>query len=278
MHQFGKILIVDDQVENLRIMAGFLRSSVNHYDLLEVSSGIRALKIAHEAKPDLIITDWDMPQMNGIELIMALKSDPATRGIPVIMATGVMLTSDNLMLALDAGAVDYIRKPIDRLEFQARISSALTVAAHHKKVLDDKNRQLTEYALMMVKNHEFVQLLHEQLWRLLNADFDGRESFVRIKLVTRLLDEHLRTGSFEKFEVAFSELHPLFYKNLLARFPSLTAGEMKLCAFIRLGLNIKDVATLLCVTPEGVKVSRSRLRKKLYLKPSENIESFLMGV
>jgi len=75
-----------------------------------------------------------MPVMNGIEFIKALKNNPKTADIPVIMCTGIMTTSENLETALTVGAVDYIRKPIDSIEFVARTKANLHLAEKYNEV------------------------------------------------------------------------------------------------------------------------------------------------
>jgi DNA-binding response OmpR family regulator/DNA-binding CsgD family transcriptional regulator len=273
-----KILVVDDQVENLKIMVNYLQSHKCQYDLLQSNAAGKALAIAVQTKPDLIITDWDMPGMDGLAFIKALKLEPSTRDIPVVMATGVMLSSQNLMLALDAGAFDYLRKPIDPIELQARVNSALTISEYHRKAIDAKNHELAEFALLMVKQNKFNQGIRDQLTELLNTDANCERSKLLLAQTIGQIDEQLRVSEYEKFDVVFTQVHPSFNKNLLDRFADLTAGELRLCAYVRMGLSIKDVAALMCISPESVKVARSRLRKKLGLEGADNLESFLMGM
>lgn len=144
-----KILIVDDEVTNLKILAdSFDKNNEMQFEILRTLSAKKALKIAIEEKPSLIITDWDMPEMNGIELIRQLKSHEETKDIPVIMCTGVMLTSENLNTALEAGAADYIRKPVDIIELKARTNSMLQLGKSIRKTkeqnkeLEEKNKKL----------------------------------------------------------------------------------------------------------------------------------------
>ncbi|MBK3517351.1 hybrid sensor histidine kinase/response regulator [Carboxylicivirga marina] len=122
------ILVVDDQLENLQIIADCLSECNPPYTTIKVPEAQIALKILESKRPDLIITDWEMPGMNGIEFIITLKNNPATAEIPVIMCTGVMVESENLQKALEAGALDYVRKPIDKIELLARVNSALMLA------------------------------------------------------------------------------------------------------------------------------------------------------
>jgi diguanylate cyclase (GGDEF)-like protein len=139
-----KILIVDDEVSNLSVIAhAFDRMVQLHYEILQTPSPARALEIAVAEQPDLVITDWDMPGMDGIELIRRLKADEATRDIPVIMCTGVMTTSENLQAALSAGAVDYIRKPVDAIELTARTHSMLQLASSFRRIRK-QNQELRE--------------------------------------------------------------------------------------------------------------------------------------
>ena len=129
-----KILIVDDQPDNLDAIVRFIEEDHSPYELLQALSAEIALSIAKKEIPDLIITDWEMPEMDGIDLIKALKSYKETKDIPVIMCTGVMLDSSDLKTALDAGAIDYIRKPIDKVELLARINSVLRLANSFKEI------------------------------------------------------------------------------------------------------------------------------------------------
>ena len=114
--QTYKILIVDDEIEHLESIIEIIEETDMPYSILQACTGDIALIITEKEIPDLIITDWEMPGMNGIELIKLIKKNEKTRDIPIIMCTGVMTDSKNLETALQAGAVDYIRKPIDKIE------------------------------------------------------------------------------------------------------------------------------------------------------------------
>ncbi len=136
-----KILIVDDQAEQLESIVGIIENNINSYRILQAFDGKTAIKIAEKEIPDLIITDWEMPGMSGIELIKLLKSREKTQDIPVIMCTGVMTKSENLASSLKVGAVDYVRKPVDEIELPARINSMLILSESYKKI-KKQNHQL----------------------------------------------------------------------------------------------------------------------------------------
>jgi signal transduction histidine kinase len=154
------ILVADDQPGNLDTIIKYLEESEGVYNILNATNGQIACKVAEKKQPDLIIMDWEMPVMSGIEAIRYLKSQDSTKDIPIIMATGVMLSPAHLKVALDAGAIDYIRKPIERTELLARINSILKLADSYKMIkAQNENIQSTNKRLLEL-NYEKDQLIH----------------------------------------------------------------------------------------------------------------------
>ncbi len=132
------ILAVDDESIQLEIISGIVEAFHEPYRIMATINPQRAYQIAVDEQPDVIITDWDMPGMNGIELIQLLKSNPAVRDIPVLMCTGTMTDSHNLYVALKSGAEDYVRKPVDGIELMARIHAMLTMSEYLKTIKAQK--------------------------------------------------------------------------------------------------------------------------------------------
>lgn len=92
--------------------------------------------------------------------------------------------------------------------------------------------------------------------------------------IQKLLDSYLNIED-KTFEIQMDELHQGFFKELKARFPSLSNNDLRLCAYIKIGLNSKEIAEMLNIQPSSSYISRSRLRKKLNLKADEDLYSFL---
>ncbi|TAE07935.1 MAG: hybrid sensor histidine kinase/response regulator [Bacteroidetes bacterium] len=132
------IIIADDNPENLRLIMDILKKTDLHCNLIAVPNGKVLVEIALQKVPDLIITDWEMPVMNGLEALIELKKHPFTEHIPVIMCTGIMTTSNDLKTAMDAGAVDYVRKPVEAMELVARVQSMLRLSASYIKIKEQK--------------------------------------------------------------------------------------------------------------------------------------------
>ncbi|WP_207884507.1 two-component system response regulator [Pseudomonas sp. 30_B] len=132
------ILVVDDQPDNLMLMSELL---MDRYQVRVAGSGAKALRLMQsDPRPDLVLLDIMMPEMDGYEVCRQLKADPATRDIPVIFLTGMVNASDE-QKGLDLGAVDYITKPISPPVTLARIRAHLNLKAN-ADFLRDKSEYL----------------------------------------------------------------------------------------------------------------------------------------
>ncbi len=270
------ILIVDDIFENLKIILSILEKQYPDSNLMQAINGKIALQIIAQQKPDLIITDWEMPEMDGLEMIKVLKADEETRDIPIIVATGVMLESDDLKTALETGAVDYVKKPIDTTELIARTQSALKLAEYQKQIIEDKYRQLSENTLYLLQANEFNAQLVKKLQNLYEkTNTEDKETNSLFDEIINELQSKLREDSWKRFEIYFQRLYNDFVKDLMKKYPSLTSNDIKLCAFLKQGMSSKDIAAITYQTDESVRVARYRLRKKLSLDQSQNLTSFL---
>ena len=127
----SRILIVDDTVENLQVLAGILRA--RGYPLNLARNGRQALEIARQAAPDLILLDIVMPEMDGFAACRELKADPALAEIPVIFLTASNESHD-LVKGFELGAVDYITKPFNTAELLSRVGTHLQLRAARLKL------------------------------------------------------------------------------------------------------------------------------------------------
>ena len=117
-----RILIVEDE-QAIRDMVVFALNN-DGYDLSEAENGYHANISINHQKPDLILMDWMLPDVSGVELVRRLKRDEVTRDIPIIMLTAKTQEHDKVQ-GLDAGADDYITKPFSVKELSARIRAML---------------------------------------------------------------------------------------------------------------------------------------------------------
>lgn len=142
-----------------------------------------------------------------------------------------------------------------------------------KKELETRNKELTTHVMYQVKKNEFIlsisKKLQSGLYKL------KPENRVLIDEIIRDLERDSSTDVWEEFEVRFHNVHSGFNKKLLAGFPDLTANELRLCAFLRLNMNTKDIAAITYQSVNSIDTARSRLRQKLNLHKDENLTAFL---
>lgn len=147
------ILVVDDNLENLRVVSSHLQK--NGYKIALATSGAKALKILEDTKIDMILLDVMMPEMDGFEVCDRIKEVPDLKEIPVIFLTAKN-NSEDVVKGFRRGGVDYITKPFNREELLVRVSNHLELkdardllaqsAAELKSSRNEYMRQLLELA------------------------------------------------------------------------------------------------------------------------------------
>ncbi len=118
-----KILVVDDEPNNLQVLRQILK---DHYQLIFASSGEKALEATAKHKPNLILLDIMMSDMNGYEVCEQLKADEQSKNIPVIFITAMRDLEDEVR-GFNAGAVDYIQKPVSAPIVMKRVKTHLSL-------------------------------------------------------------------------------------------------------------------------------------------------------
>ncbi|MCK8825686.1 HD domain-containing protein [Fuchsiella alkaliacetigena] len=135
-------MIVDDNLHNLSVLNNILAD--NDYNVVTVSNGKAALKLVEEKKPELIILDIMMPELDGYEVCKRLKANPETKQIPVIFLSALNSVEDKLK-GFDLGAVDFITKPFRSQEVIARVSNHLELRMARQQL----QRKVAEQELLL---------------------------------------------------------------------------------------------------------------------------------
>lgn len=149
----SKLLLVDDEPLNLKLYDKMLKD--HDFQIITAINGKDCLDKVHEHFPDLILMDWNMPVMDGIEALEILKKDETTKDIPVLMITGVMTSSEDLSFAMSVGAIDFLKKPFDRLELSARVRNILLLS-ETLKALKSQNSSLENKNLFITSLIESI--------------------------------------------------------------------------------------------------------------------------
>lgn len=161
------ILIIDDDAGSMELLSSAIEDC--GYNVITSKKPLTGIQKALDTLPVLIILDWYMPDMDGLQVLKELKNQKKTREIPVIMATGINTESEDLKLALDAGAADFIRKPFDEVELIARVKAALRLVNYYEQSREHlKTIHKQEKKIIKQKNEEYKKELEFKKQELIN--------------------------------------------------------------------------------------------------------------
>ena len=158
----SKILIVDDEIKNIRLFKAMLISG--SYQTFEAFSGEQALEMISGVNPDLILLDVIMPGINGFDVCRKLKLADETKVIPIVMITALSEKAHRLE-ALEAGADDFLSKPVDHSELLVRAKSLLRIKTYHDEIrarnseIAEQNEKLRE--LQKIKEGLTHMIIHD---------------------------------------------------------------------------------------------------------------------
>ncbi len=194
-----RILVIDDHPENVFMIQDRLEH--DGYEVLTAFNGREGIDKALNELPDLILLDIMMPDITGFDVCKTLVRDQKTKNIPIILVTAKSSAEDTKE-GLEAGAIDYIKKPFNKVELLARVNSALKLSAAQKSLLDSQKRD-TFFATVVTANHKIKQpltllaLSSTALKRELNKDEISKEAILKrlnyidvaIKEITDVLNQ-----------------------------------------------------------------------------------------
>jgi PAS domain S-box-containing protein len=181
-----RVLVVDDD----RIIRTFLKSLLNKagYQCIEASDGLQGLELARTEQPDLMIVDWLMPQMEGIELIRTLRETESGRAIYILLLTSLD-QDERLFEAFAAGADDFVSKPLSATVLLGRLLAGQSVVALHREIKRDQT-SLQHFATEFAKLNQGMDAVRQR----------DAESLKRMELALRggdlgMWDWHVPSGT-----------------------------------------------------------------------------------
>jgi len=296
MKQNRKILIVDDNPENIEILVDNIEATQQFFDVIVASNGQKTLEILDKTLVDIIIMDWQMPELDGIETLKRLKKTEKLKEIPVIIISAMMITMENLSFALKNGAVDFLRHPINKTELWARINSALTISDYTKQIrfqekiiaqnqkgiilkgveqiqneLTIKNEDNTRLQFQLIEINNNNENIIKDLTEILNIVNEQDKDYIN-NLINKYKNKNIK--NIPNIERKISQINDTFYQKLTNLFPNLTLNEKKICGFLKLNLSTKEISNLINRTEESIDKARLRLRKKLNISRNISIHNY----
>ena len=246
---------------------------------------------------ELIILDWHVPNIDEMEVLKEIRSYSELDNIPVIIVSEIYNGKLNLKSAFEFGAWDYLNKPINEIELEARITNAFRLVDYYlKKIdnlfklknldikisknkadklqseLDKKDREMIAVAINIIQNMKFIASLKFDLFEN-NVKFDIQQ----IRHLKQIFKNYENTSSslnWELFEKRYIELDSNFYSSLNTEFTMLSWNELRLCGLFRIGFTIKEIAALNYSSYDAVRKSAYRIRKKVGINENMDINLF----
>lgn len=283
------ILIVDDIPENLSLLHESLDQA--GYQVLVATNGFTAIEIAHRSQPDMILLDGSMPEMDGFETCVQLKTSPVTEHIPVIFMTGLTET-EHIVKGFQVGGVDYVTKPLNIDEVQARVKTHLLQARlmHQQKQMLDAtgsailslnvqgeilwktpivNDLLQQYQINL---EQFQATLYSWLKDILNTSESSNYSNavhgysfhqLQLTLLTKIAPEHVH----KHFLVQLKEQSQMpTVEEIAQACPNLTPREAEVMHWVTMGKTNRDIAEILELSPRTVNKHLEHVFEKLYVE------------
>ncbi|MDG5767860.1 hybrid sensor histidine kinase/response regulator [Balneolales bacterium ANBcel1] len=229
--QKSLILIVDDYSKNLQLMETILQRK--GYDTVLASNGREAIDILRNTKPDLVLLDIMMPEMDGYETCRVIKSDERVASIPVIFLTGKNDTED-VVKGLKIGASDYITKPFNTTELLLRVDTQVRLKKSQDELIE-KNQELQQLntskdKFFSIISHDLkspfqgliglTELLYEDIEQMGKEDIHEFAKMINessrnlLNLLENLLEWSVLERNKEVFEAETTDLNPVLERNV----------------------------------------------------------------
>ncbi|SPZ95266.1 Predicted ATPase [Sphingobacterium multivorum] len=146
-----------------------------------------------------------------------------------------------------------------------------------KQELSLKQKELTSHTLNLIRNNQFLEELRDELKGMVKDE--RRDQKRQMQKLVLQINENITQGiHWKEFMGTFEKVHHSFFEKLIQRFPDLTAADMRLIALLKINLNNIDIAVLLGISQDSLRVARHRLRKKLRLEQGEDLAGYLVGI
>ena len=141
--------------------------------------------------------------------------------------------------------------------------------------LEHQGRELASSTMHIVQKSEMLLSIKEKLKKINALSNDPKIKPEMSELIKTIEKDTLIDKDWERFELYFNQVHNSFTQSLKAKFPALSANDIKMCSYLRMNLSTKEIASILNISTRGVEVSRYRLRKKMGLENGANIADYL---
>jgi len=283
------ILVADDDHFVHMFISSAMESEHHEYNIISAFNGQEACDLAFSREVDLIIMDWEMPIMDGIDALDYIKSDPNTADIPIIIIT----STGNLQTAFEAGAIDFIKKPLEKIELLVRVKSALSMfkliksIVNQTEVLEKQSNELEQKNVKLEEEQEKTDTLllnilpYEIAEQLKNKGYVDAKTYRRVSVLftdfkgfTKISEKLSPQEIIKELDVFFAQFDEIIGDHFIEKIK--TIGDAYMCVG---GLPLRNKSNPIDTVLAGLKmqhfVERINLKK---IKKGEEPWQLRLGI
>ncbi len=272
LNNFYNGMAIAQHIGSTELQSSFAEKLFAYYKKAgEADSALKYLEQLNELT-QILNNEETIKELTRLELLSAFKERQKLARIEqerlntIYFFTALLLI---LLLSIFVMAYFLTRSRLGRLSLEKNnleLSSqnAILEKENFEKELEIRNKELSTYVMGMIKNNETIS----QIIEVLNSN-KNKENSGYFRQIIRDLSNLQDDGLWDEFELRYQQVHNEFYEKLQANTPNLTTNERRLCAFLRLNMTTKDIASITGQSIRSIEVARTRLRKKLDITNSE---------
>jgi len=272
-------LVVDDEWLGRRYISNMIRRYDPEELILEASSAEEALPILQEGKVDILFLDIKMPGKDGFGLLDMV----ADRNFELVFITA---HNEYAIKAIKQDATDYLLKPIKKSDFKRtlerviekrRTKLALVEDSElYKRKLSTAEQQLAVYVKNIREKNTLINQLNNEIEQLQQGNIPATD---KIDILDALQKNTILTeDDWTHFKEIFEKVYPSFFTRLRDKYNNLTQAEIRLLTLTKLNLNAKEMAGMLGISPESIRQTRWRLRKKIGIPDDKAFEEIVVDI
>jgi tetratricopeptide (TPR) repeat protein len=278
LHGFSEIKMKPKIAE----VYGELSSLAGNQKLFEKAFQLRSLQLSfadslYRNHNDLLLEMQS--NASSVSLMAILKKDEHINTLYINLLAIVVLVSFFLVLLYLnhhrlRSARDKATLAREKLELEKELLNKSLQEEQLKQKLEFNAKALTANTLNLIQKNEILEKIKTTAEEIRNAS--PADLSLKIRNLVHTANFALNIDKdWEHFKVHFEQVHNNFFDHLKTKYPNLNSSDLKLCALLKLNLDTKEIATIMNISPQSVKVARSRLRKKLNLDISSNLSSVI---
>jgi len=255
-------LIVDDE----QLSRNYIRNMLQRYDvnaaIFDVGSAQEAMLLLDHVPIDVLFLDIKMPEVDGFGLLATLSH----RNFELVFITAY---NQYAIRAIKEGAADYLLKPIKKADFTDMLERVL---ARRNSSLETAGK-LSAYVSRIKEKNDLIDQLNRELDERTHGQQVGTE---KIKMLEQLQNNVILTeDDWSRFKDIFESVHTNFFARLRSKYSGLTQAELRLVALTKLNMTTREMAAMLGISPETIRQTRWRLRKKLDLDDDQSLDQLV---